>query len=322
MTARRGAVAAFGLALVLLGMTVPPARAVDVSSLSDIESDPCFQQAHQRALDHHLGVIESQIVAACTDAHGNPTEAMALLTERAKAPPWLPPAAGGLSATAVLLAALAELVVVAILLGVDVGYSARALAVTPPLGQVPGAVAILAARLVAAAMLTLLVALPGLTILMSVGLLILAIRVCRWRGPSSTHDAAPGRDAGRVARAIAMLGTDLLANAPVTLGIAAVARGSIVLALAGVLVAAGAARLLHPGLGQRMMRRPVLGRAAGGVIAWIGGMAALSDPAFASLGPPPLFVIALVPAGLAGLALVLAMVLARGHRAPAPLAGE
>ncbi len=263
-------------AALLIASALTPASAVDVSNLAAIEDDPCFQQTHQRVLDRQLGAIESQIVAACTDAHGNPTEAMALLTERAKAPPWLPPASGGMGATAVLLLAL-------------------------PAAAVP---AIVAARALAAVLLTALAALPGLTVLAALGLLAFAVRACRWRGPQPPAAAGPVEAVGRLAGGIGVLGTDLLANLPVSLGIAAASRGSLALAAAGVLAAAGAARLLHPALARLLLRRPVLAQAAGGLIAAIAGLAALQDPGFAALGamPAPLFLA--VPACLAVLALV------------------
>ncbi len=288
-------------AALLIASALTPASAVDVSNLAAIEDDPCFQQTHQRVLDRQLGAIESQIVAACTDAHGNPTEAMALLTERAKAPPWLPPASGGMGATAVLLLALAQLAILAPLLGVDAVYAGRALGLALPAAAVP---AIVAARALAAVLLTALAALPGLTVLAALGLLAFAVRACRWRGPQPPAAAGPVEAVGRLAGGIGVLGTDLLANLPVSLGIAAASRGSLALAAAGVLAAAGAARLLHPALARLLLRRPVLAQAAGGLIAAIAGLAALQDPGFAALGamPAPLFLA--VPACLAVLALV------------------
>ncbi len=288
-------------AAALLLAAATPARAVDVSNLAGIEDDPCFQQTHQRVLDSQLGAIESQIVAACTDAHGNPTDAMALLTERAKAPPWLPPASGGLNAASVLVAALIELAILSSLLGVDAGYAARALGLAVPALATP---AILAVRLLAALLLTALMTLPGLMALGAAGLLAIAIRACRWRSPQPP--AAPAETAGRLATGIGLLGTDLLANLPVTLGIAAASRGSLLLAAGGVLAAAAAARLLHPALARLLQRRPVLARAAGALIAAIAGHAALSDPGIAPLGAVPIPLLLAVPACLAGLALIVA----------------
>ena len=287
-----------GLVLLLLG-AVTPAGAVDVSNLAGIEDDPCFQQTHQRVLDSQLGAIESQIVTACIDARGNPTDAMALLTERAKAPPWLPPASGGMDATAVLLAALVQLAILAVLLGVDAGYAARALGLALPAAAVP---AIIAVRALAAVLLTALAALPGLTMLAALGLLAFAVRACRWRGPQPPATGAAA--AGRLATAAAVLGTDLLANLPVSLGIAVASRGSSVLAVAGVLAAAGAARLLHPRLAQLLLRRPVLARTAGALVAAVAGLAALSDPGLAALGAVPVPLLLAVPACLAVLALI------------------
>ena len=304
----RRLLARFGLLLLLAAPT--PAGAVDVSNLASVEDDPCFQQTHQRVLDSQLRAIESQIVAACTDARGNPTDAMALLTERAKAPPWLPPASGGMDATAVLLAALVQLAILAALLGVDVGYAARALGVSAlgvgasgvalPAAAVP---VIVAVRALAAGLLTALAALPGLTVLAALGLLAFAVRTCRWRGPQPPA-ASPAEPAGRLAVGVGVLGTDLLANLPVSLGIAVASRGSLVLAVAGVLAAAGAARLLHPALARRLLLRPVLARAAGALIAAVAGLAALSDPGLAALGAMPVPLLLAVPACLAVLALI------------------
>ncbi len=296
--AMRRLLARSGLVLLLLA-AVTPAGAVDVSNLAGIEDDPCFQQTRQRVLDSQLGAIESGIVAACTDARGNPTDAMALLTERAKAPPWLPPASGGMDATAVLLAALAQLAILAALLGVDAGYAARALGLALPAAAVP---AIVAVRALAAVLLTALATLPGLTALAALALLAFAVRASRWRGPQPPA-AGPAEPAGRLATGIGVLGTDLLANLPVSLGIAAASRGSPVLAVAGVLAAAGAARLLHPAL-ARLRLRPVLTQAAGALIAAIAGLAALSDPGLAALGAMPVPLLLAAPACMAVLALV------------------
>ena len=285
----------------LLLASIIPAAAVDVSNLAGSEDDPCFQQTHQRVLDSQLGAIESQIVAACTDAHGNPTDAMALLTERAKAPPWLPPASGGLNATAVLLLALAELAILASLLGVDAGYAARALGLVAPTFATP---AIIAVRVLAAMLLTALTTLPGLTMLAAAGLLAVAIRTCRWRGPQPS--TVPVGTAGLLATGIGVLGTDLLANIPATLGIAAASHGSLLLAVGGVLAAAAAVRLLHPAGARLLRRRPVLVRAAGALIAAVAGLAALSDPGLALLGTVPVPLLLAVPACLAGLALIAA----------------
>lgn len=276
MSAVRRGLGVSAVALMLAAALSQPAWAVDVSNLSSIEADPCFQQAHQRALDSNLGVIESQIVAACTDAHGNPTEAMALLKDRARLPPWLPPAAGGFGATTVLAAALAELAALALLLGVDLGYAARALDMVPspgialPFGQV-------ATRLAMAALLTALATLPTATILLALGLLVFAVRACRWTAPQAadSEKAAGGM--------FAILATDLLGNLPVSLGIAAVSRGSFVLAGGGVLLAALAARLLHPTFTRLLRQRPVMVRVAAAVLAAIAGSAALSDSALPAL---------------------------------------
>jgi hypothetical protein len=297
----------FGIAL-LLSAVSPGARAVDVSNLSDIEADPCFQQAHQRALGHQLGVIESQIVAACTDAHGNPTDAMALLTERAKAPPWLPPASGGMSATGALLAALAQLAVVVALLGVDVGYAARAIGLPPQSAAV--ASGLVAARLIVALALTALAALPGMTILAAVGLLLFAARMCRWLGPLPPAGPSSASGLGAAGR-IALLGTDLFGNAVVTLGIAAASRGSLALAGGGVLVAVPAARLLHPMLSRLLTRRPTLARGAGALVAWVAGLAALSDQAMPTFDTPATLALSAVPAALVVLAAIA------GRRRPA-----
>ncbi len=301
--AGRRLLARSGLLLLLAAPT--PASAVDVSNLASVEDDPCFQQTHQRVLDSQLRAIESQIVAACTDAHGNPTDAMALLTERAKAPPWLPPASGGMDAAAVLLAALAQLAILAVLLGVDASYAVRALGVgalgvTLPAAAVP---VIVAVRGLAAVLLTALAALPGLTVLAALGLLAFAVRTCRWRGPQLPA-TSPAEPAGRLAVGVSVLATDLLANLPVSLGIAVASRGSLVLAVAGVLAAAGAARLLHPALARLLLLRPVLTQAAGALIAAVAGLAALSDPGLAALGAMPIPLLLAVPACLAVLALI------------------
>ena len=288
-------------AVAALLLAATPALAVDVSNLAGIEDDPCFQQTHQRVLDGQIGAIESGIVAACTDAHGNPTDAMALLTERAKAPPWLPPASGGLNAGSVLVAALIELAILTSLLGVDAGYAARALGLAVPTLATPG---ILAVRMLAALLLTTLMTLPGLMVLGAAGLLAVAVRSCRWLGPQPP--AAPVETAGRLANGTGLLGTDLLANLPVTLAIAAASRGSLLLAAGGVLAAAAAARLLHPALARLLQRRPVLSRAAGASIAAIAGHAALSDPGIAPLGAVPLPLLLAVPACLAALAMIAA----------------
>lgn len=282
------------LAPLLAGLALQ-AGAVDVSQLADIESDPCFQQVHGRELDAHLGAIESQIVTACTDAHGNPTAAMALLTERMKAPPWLPPAAGGMSAAAVLLAALAQLAAIVALLAVGVGYAPRALGLRPPGAGL--AAGILAARLAAALLLTVLLVLPGLSLIGGIGLFAVAMRVCRWPGPVPAT-AATASQSG-VAQTVALLGTDLLGNAAVSVGIAAVSRGSLVLAAGGVLAAALVPRLLHPALTRLLLARPVCALVAGALVAWIAGRAAALDPA---LGTVPPLVSWLAPFVLAGLA--------------------
>ncbi len=288
----------FGLLLLLAAAGTTPAGAVDVSHLASVEEDPCFQQAHQRALDHGLGVIESQIVAACTDAHGNPTDAMALLTERAKAPPWLPPASGGMGSRTVLVLAVLQLAILASLLGVDAGYAGRALGLALPVAAVT---ALVAGRLLAALVLTALLALPGVTVIVALGMLAFAVRASRWRGPQLA--AGPAEPSGRLAGGIGVLGTDLIGNLPATLGIALASRGSLLLAACGVLAAMGAARLLHPVLTRLMLQRPVLPRAAAALVAVVAGLAVLSDPGIAAFGPAPVPLLLAVPALFAVLAL-------------------
>lgn len=291
-----------------------PTGAVDVSHLSDIEQDPCFQQAHQRALDHQLGVIESQIVDACIDAHGNPTEAIALLTERAKTPSWLPPASGRMSATGVLLAVLAELAVLSVLLGVDIGYASRALGL--PLPSAPMSIALLVARLGVALLMTGLVALPGLDIVLCIGLLIFAVRICRWHAPTLPAEFTPDDPSGQVANSLSMIVTDLLGNSAITFGIAVASRGSLIVATAGVLVAALAARLLHRRLGALLQRRPIVTRAAGAAVATIAGLAALADPALSILASTSMLVLAMVPLCCAGAVLIVGL---RPHGIPPAL---
>jgi hypothetical protein len=311
------------IALCLMLFALPQALAVDVSNLAAIESDPCFQQAHGRALDNHLPVIESQIVTACTEAHGNPTDAMVILTAMAAAPPWLPPASGGMTATSVLIAVLAELLVLATLLGVDIGYASRALGLPAP--SVGVSAATIAARLVAALALTALAEVPGLTILAAAVLLFFAVRASRWRGPrlaQPLRDEAPRPLAG----GLASLGTDLLGNLPVLIGISAVSRASLALAAVGVLAAAAAARLLHPMLARSLMRHPWLTRSSGALIAAVAGFAAMSDTIFSDVGPMPTPVLVLIPLVLAGLVAIAGKRLTGGApehpQARAPMAGE
>ena len=281
-------------ALALLCLLTTPAHAVDVSHLSDIEADPCFQQVHARELSAHLGAIESQIVGACADARGNPTQAMAILTELVRQPPWLPPAAGRMSATGVLVSAVAELAAVAVLLGAGLGYAARALGLPAP--DAGMSVAIVAERVLLAVLLTVLARVPGVTVLAAAGLLTFAVRARFWSGPRSAAAPSPG---GR-GQTLALLGTDLLGAFPVSIGIAALARGSPVLAVFGVLASA-AASLVHPGL-ARVLVWPGMTAAASAVLEALVGLAALTDQVW---GAVPWPVSAGLPAGLAALIVLL-----------------
>ncbi len=60
-----------GGALLLDLALASPARAVDVSQLSDFESDPCVMGLAERNTAQHVGAPDSALADACERAHGS-----------------------------------------------------------------------------------------------------------------------------------------------------------------------------------------------------------------------------------------------------------
>ncbi len=270
---------AWSCALLLLLALAVPAGAVDVSQLSDFESDPCFIALSERNVGQHVDAPDNALAEACERAHGSVEVAWDFLTRV-----WLPrdaatgqavrPAApvGPVAVAAMLLEFLLTYVVlanpvwaVAALLRGGAGPAPRRLAVE-------GALCLVLRLLLAASLLALL-RLPVVAMLAAV--LLVAAVAWRLRGGGRAPAApADGPAPGAFAVVLAGLVNDAAAAAAGLLALALAARGHALLLGGGVLLSVVFAppAVLHGLL--RLRRAPIAYAAAGALFAACLGMLA------------------------------------------------
>ena len=247
--------------LVLLALG-GPARAVDVSQLSDFENDPCVIGLAERNTAQKIGAPDSALSDACERAHGSVEVGWDIILRT-----WKAPDVGQASATTVRRGAPASLFALLgmLLATAALGWPIRAVLLAAPATPVPG-------RLIAEAALSL----AGRLVVGTALLAVLTVRYAPWvaallllvsilRRPRL--GAGPGRGSA-AAEILAGASNDVAANLPYLLGVALFAQGNFALLTAGVLLAIP---LSWPAVARpwrRLRGTPVVGAALSAVAAF------------------------------------------------------
>lgn len=289
MTARRLARAMRRLwialpVLAFAGAPLAPARAVDVSQLSDFENAPCFRSLSARNAAEHADAPDSAMADACDAVHGDADAAWVRLTQL-----WQPRTPGAAAAPSIGTgpgwAALAFLGTVLVygLLGAPMRAAAGLMRF--PVGRpravlVIGTALALVARTVAAFLAFALLGLPFATAL---GALVLLVLLVRRTGSARITAGVPKDDPAapaptRTAVVLADLVNDGAASAAGLLGLALMAHHDVRL-LVLALVLGPVASVPSLIVLRRRLRRPSPALAGLSVaLAALAGVVAVSEP--------------------------------------------
>lgn len=266
---------------------IRPAGAVDVSDLSDFESNPCVIALGERNKAQHVDAPDSALSDNCERAHGNPEVAWDFLLRT-----WQPRDVGTayapsrLDPTGLALG-LVETLLIYALLGAPLRIVTEML--RPAIGLPPGlrravrqSALSLLLRLAVGALLLALLMLPLARLAASLPLLAALASAAR-RRPLPAIEGAPAQPTpSALAETIASIVNDIVTGAPGLLALALVARGSWRLLAFAVLLAVPAS---IPAVqdGRRALRGNIVATTALSVLLAIGIiLLGLSDPLVAS----------------------------------------
>jgi len=276
-----GGRARLGCLLVVLLGVAGPAAAVDVSQLSDFESNPCVVALARRNAAQHVDAPDSALSDNCDRAHGNADVAWDFLLRT-----WQPresvavPLRPGVADLA--WASLEALLAYAVL-----GAPMRAITrmLRPPADLRPRVLAeaglALLVRLGIGATLLAILALPFMTLLGSVVALAALVAAVR-REPNRTQ---PGAPSSALAEIVAGVANDAIVAAPGLLALTMVARGDWRALAAGVVVLGGLVSVPGVRRGRLALRRSRLATTVAAVLLAVGlALLGLADPSVARAG--------------------------------------